>query len=226
MRGRKCSLVASLMMSASGCSEAERADAVGAVAVLEAAEQLALGEQHDRHDLQRDANRSRRLEDLDLPGLVVADLGEDRASLAAPTSTRAAVELRRGILCDVRPRGRRVPSGDRGAQRARRMRRASRWRRRARGRRGATPSRWASAGESSARWRGRRNFSAGETSTSGDAQIERNVPRRRRAVGRRRVRRRPSAERAGAPRPAMRRRVAAPASARRAPPISSSVSPA
>ena len=42
VRGRNCSLVRSLTMSAIGCSDAERADAVGAVAVLEAPEQLAL----------------------------------------------------------------------------------------------------------------------------------------------------------------------------------------
>ena len=54
VRGRNCSLVSSLTMSASGCSDAEGADAVGAVAVLEAAEQLALGEQHERDELQAD----------------------------------------------------------------------------------------------------------------------------------------------------------------------------
>ena len=65
-------------MSAIGCSSAERADAVGAVAVLEAAEQLALGDQHDGHELEADGEDHERLEDLDPPGLVVADLGEDR----------------------------------------------------------------------------------------------------------------------------------------------------
>ena len=40
------------------------------------------------------------------------------------------------------------------------------------------PRRSASTGLSSARWSWRRNFSAGDSSTSGAAQIERNVPRR------------------------------------------------
>ena len=66
--GRNCSLVSSLRMSASGCSSAEGADAVGAVAALEAPEQLALGEQHDRHQLQADGEDHDRLEDLDPPG--------------------------------------------------------------------------------------------------------------------------------------------------------------
>ena len=58
---------------------AVRPDAVGAVAALEAPEQLALGEQHDRHELQADGEDHDRLDDLDPPGLVVADGGE-RAS--------------------------------------------------------------------------------------------------------------------------------------------------
>ena len=52
---------------------AVRADAVGAVAALEAPEQLALGEQHDRHELQADGEDHDRLDDLDPPRLVVAD---------------------------------------------------------------------------------------------------------------------------------------------------------
>ena len=46
---------------------AEGPDAVRAVAALEAPEQLALGEQHDRHELQADGEDHDRLEDLDPP---------------------------------------------------------------------------------------------------------------------------------------------------------------
>ena len=70
----------SLPMSAIGCSDAERADAVRAVAVLEAAEQLALGEQRDRHEVEDDDEDHQRLEELHPPRLVVADLGERHAS--------------------------------------------------------------------------------------------------------------------------------------------------
>ena len=54
----------------------ERPDAVGAVAVLEAPEQLALDEQDDRHELEDDGEDQHALEQLDPPRLVVADLGE------------------------------------------------------------------------------------------------------------------------------------------------------
>ena len=170
-------------MSAIGCSSAERADAVRAVAVLEAAEQLALGEQHDRHELQADGEDHERLEDLDPPRLVVADVGErdERSCLAhlherarrarsrsprrSPSSrkTRARAAPRRAARRSPRTRVPFEPTTTRSPSR--------------------TPRRWASAGESSTRWRGCRNCSAGETSTSGAAQSERNVPRRRRAVG-------------------------------------------
>ena len=73
---------------------AERADAVRAVAVLEAAEDLALGEQHDRHELEHDGEDHQRLEQLDPPGLVVADLGEDGDH--APSSTPAPAGTRTG----------------------------------------------------------------------------------------------------------------------------------
>ena len=78
------------MMSASGWSEAEGADAVGAVAVLEAAQQLALGEQRHRHEVEDHDEDHQRLEHLHPPGLVVADLGEDgaRRGLAGGTATR------------------------------------------------------------------------------------------------------------------------------------------
>ncbi len=49
------------------------ADPVGPVAALEATEQLALGDQHDRHELQADREDHDRLEDLDPPFFVVAD---------------------------------------------------------------------------------------------------------------------------------------------------------
>jgi hypothetical protein len=64
-------------MSAIGWKRAVGTDAVGAVAVLEAAQQLALGQQNDRHELEDDGEDHQRLEQLDPPRLVVADLGED-----------------------------------------------------------------------------------------------------------------------------------------------------
>src|ERR1019366_8963483 len=56
------------------------ADAVGAVAALEASEQLALGEQHDRHELQADGEDQDRLDELlgleeEVEGRGVLDLG-------------------------------------------------------------------------------------------------------------------------------------------------------
>src|SRR5204863_8082260 len=74
----------------------ERADAVGAVAVLVAAEDLALGQQDDRHELQADREDHDRLEDLHPPRLVVADGRERggghqalRTSTSGPSSANA-----------------------------------------------------------------------------------------------------------------------------------------
>ena len=74
-------------MSAIGVQHAERADAVGAVAVLEAPEDLALDHQHDRHELQADGEDHERLEDLDPPRLGVAD---DRRAASAGSGSCAA----------------------------------------------------------------------------------------------------------------------------------------
>ena len=183
---------------------AERADAVGAVAVLEAAEDLALGEQHDRDELEHDREDHQRLEELDPPGLVVADLGED--GHAAPLLVRVAGAA--GVRMAPRPasarRGpptRRTATTARGstlagsscvpsirkteppgiaARSARRRARACRWSRPRPASPSRTPSRSASAGESSTTWRGCMNCSTGERSTSGAAHSERQVPRRRR----------------------------------------------
>ena len=115
VRGRNCSLDSSLTMSAIGCSSAERADAVGAVAALEAPEQLALGEQHERDELQADREDHERLDDLDPPGLVVADVGEhglgsSRRAAPPPSGTarrRARWPSRSG---DARRPGTTVPA--------------------------------------------------------------------------------------------------------------------
>src|SRR5262249_4394284 len=52
---------------------AERADAVRAVAVLEAPEHLTVGDQRDRHQVEDDEEDRERLEDLHPPRLVEAD---------------------------------------------------------------------------------------------------------------------------------------------------------
>ena len=70
------------------------ADAVGPVAALEAPEQLALGEQHDRHQLQADREDHDRLDDLDPPGLEVADGRDHRRRSPRPVEPgRAARAL-------------------------------------------------------------------------------------------------------------------------------------
>ena len=76
--GGTAALKTSLPMSAIGLQRAERADAVRAVAVLEAAEHLAVGEQRQRHEVEDDGEDHDRLQDLHPPRLVVADLGERR----------------------------------------------------------------------------------------------------------------------------------------------------
>ena len=101
---------------------AERADAVGAVAVLEAAQQLALGDQHDRDDLEADGEDDDRLDDLDPPGLVVGDVARIMAqeSFAASSAAGGSTEPE---ACGPRPagrrrrcpRGRRCPPGSRRA---------------------------------------------------------------------------------------------------------------
>ena len=91
-------------------------------------------------------------------------------------------------------RGRPCPREPRRAA-SRSRRRASRWTPTTTRSPWPMPRRSASTGDSSARWCARRNFSAGESSTSGAAQIERNVPRRSAPLGDRRVRRRLEPER-------------------------------
>ena len=85
---------------------AERADAVRAVAVLEAAEDLALGEQHDRHELEDHREDDQRLQDLDPPGLVVADLGEDRHAAPRRPAGGSSAGCRAGRSAAPRPRPR------------------------------------------------------------------------------------------------------------------------
>ena len=155
VRGRNCSLPQQLDDVGERLDGAERADAVGAVAVLEAAEELALGDQDDGHELQADGEDDDALEDLDPPGLVVADLGERQAHRLAHLHERA-LERRGGVL-GSRSRGRRSPAGTAARTATVAVHRARRRRRRARARRGATPRRCASAGDSSTRWRGCRN---------------------------------------------------------------------
>ncbi len=72
-----------------GLHQPERPDAVRAVAALEAPEQLALGDQHDGHELEADGEDHDRLDDLDPPGLVVADEREHHPS-PAPSATVAS----------------------------------------------------------------------------------------------------------------------------------------
>src|SRR6185312_232322 len=157
----------------------ERADAVRAVAVLEAAEDLALGDDHHREDLQADEEDHDRLEDLHPPRLDVGDVGEWegdghalRTSTSGPSSADAessGIAFWRNTLpggiaarsatvpCTLEPF---EPTTTRSPS--------------------STPRRCASAGESSTCWRGCRKRSAGEAWTSGAAQTERNVPSRKR----------------------------------------------
>src|SRR6185436_2475858 len=152
----------------------ERADAVGPVAVLEAAEQLALGQQRDRDQVEDDREDHDPLQQLDPPVLVVADLGEDGHALR--TSTIGSVRALAGWSCvpaamNTEPPGTaarsltapltRVPLEPTSTWSPSRM-----------------PSRSASTGESSTTCRGRRKRSDGETSTSLELHSERNVPRR------------------------------------------------
>ena len=70
----------------------ERADPVGPVPALEAAEQLALGDRHDRDQLEGDHGDHERLDDLDPPRLVIADRCEHHESTPR---RRTAVPIRR-----------------------------------------------------------------------------------------------------------------------------------
>ena len=89
------------------------ADAVRAVAGLEAPEQLALGEQHHRDELQPDGEDHDRLQDLDPPRFVVADGGQHRLPGAhtscpllgyAPAASRSCQRTPLPPICSsVRP---------------------------------------------------------------------------------------------------------------------------
>src|SRR5581483_11903055 len=130
----------------------EHADAVGAVAGLEAAEDLALGEQHERHEVEDHQERHQRLEDLDPPLLVVEGVREDdvhglRTSTSSPSRSPAATNT--------------VPAGT--AERTATVARTSPT---STASPSPRPRRSASCGESSACRRGTRNFSAGDASTS------------------------------------------------------------
>ena len=193
---------------------AEGPDAVGPVAVLEAAEQLALGEQHDRDDLHGDREEDDRLDDLDAPRLGVADVGET-GSHAGVTSTRPASSASAELAGDagLEEDG---ALGHGGAQRDRRARRACRRSRRhavaVRRRRGAA----ASAGDSSARWSLAQELQRGRELDLGRGPDRAERPEAQRAVRRRRVAA-ASRGRTGRRRPAARRRPRrVPASARRA----------
>ena len=98
------------------------ADAVGAVARLEAAEPLALEQHHHRRDLEDDDQDHDRLEDLDPPVLDEADLGDgDAASrLADLDGQRLAVGQRVGVVLRVPSIRKTVPGSDPRAQRGRR----------------------------------------------------------------------------------------------------------
>ena len=86
---------------------AEQADAVRPVAVLEAAEDLALGEQHDRHELEDHGEDDQRLEELDPPVLVVADVGEDgHVELPSPCGPSAGCPAGRSAAPRRGPRRR------------------------------------------------------------------------------------------------------------------------
>ena len=165
-------------MSAIGCSQPERPDAVWPVAGLEAAEQLALEDQHDRHELQADREQKDRFDDLDPPLLVVADDRVGDVIHAFSTSTVAfrtarcpspGRDRRRRTRCRG---GRRAHGGGRAQPRAvgRQLDAARRRRRRA----AARPRVRARPADAATR-----NLSAGEISTSGEAQIGRYVPSRR-----------------------------------------------
>jgi hypothetical protein len=88
VRGRKSDFVAGLDDLREGLAEAERPDPVGAVAVLEAPEQLALADDDERQDLQADREDHDPLEDLDPPRLGVADDGQHGRDVHGVTSTR------------------------------------------------------------------------------------------------------------------------------------------
>ena len=81
-------------------------DAVRAVAVLEAAEHLALGQQHDRHELEDDGEDHQRLQELDPPRLVVADLGEDGHARPSSSAGDVRAASTRGALGGPRRRRR------------------------------------------------------------------------------------------------------------------------
>ena len=80
-RGRNCCLEDELADVRDRLQQAERADAVRAVAVLEAAQHLAVGEQRERHQVEDDEEDRQRLDELHPPRLVVADLGEGSRGL-------------------------------------------------------------------------------------------------------------------------------------------------
>ena len=95
---------------------AERADAVRAVALLEAAEHLAVGHEHDRHEVEDDQEDHQRLQDLHPPRLDVVDVGQDghaRVISTSPPAGRARLPSPRGCRSAGRPcpRARRSADG-------------------------------------------------------------------------------------------------------------------
>src|SRR5207248_4858325 len=149
--------------------QAEWAHPVGAVAVLEAPQQLALVHDQDRQQHEDHQEDHERLDDLDPPRLDVVDEREDVHCLRTSTvgsvsalAESAAIPVARNTVPSGTPERtaavawRRVPFCETSTVSPERI-----------------PRRAASSGESSACWRAIVYWSAGESSTSGDAQIGR-----------------------------------------------------
>src|SRR5439155_14223892 len=149
---------------------------------LEAAEQLALPPQDDRHDLKHQHEDQERLDDLHEPQLVRVGLRgrcEQRHGLRTSTVSGPPPSVSAFALSWLVPSTRKtLPAGSasRSAARARTLvpfTATSIWSP------GAMPSRRASCADSSARWCGARKPSTGAWSVSQPAQSDGAVPRRR-----------------------------------------------
>ena len=169
MRGIELLLAEQLQHVGERLQQAVGADAVGAVAVLEAAQQLALEQQDHRHDPEHEREDHDRLDDQHAGRLDEGGVGERQAHALVPdgacsTSTsrarRSTSSVRvvlRGALDQVAP----CPALTRRADAHRRLDGAGRSTRRGRGRRGARPRRSASSGFSSSSCCGRRKSQRG-----------------------------------------------------------------
>src|SRR4029079_9455440 len=141
-----------------GLEQTVGADAVGAVAGLEAAEQLALGDEDDRDDRQPDGEDDHRLEELDPPLLGVDRRRE--AGHARRTSTSAPVRIAVSSETKTEPAGTALRSA------ARPRNEVPFWAT-STGTPSSMPRRRASSGASSTEDPGWRNCSDGEIRTSG-----------------------------------------------------------